>query len=100
MISYARQTTEEQPATAPPPLDDHILASITRAAVIDLTGAQERACTLDDLAVADEAFLASTIREVQPIAAIDEREFDGDGPVTLRARGALSARIRAEVDSG
>jgi pilus assembly protein CpaE len=24
MISYARQTTEEQPATAPPPLDDHI----------------------------------------------------------------------------
>jgi pilus assembly protein CpaE len=24
MISYARQTTEEQPATAPPPFDDHI----------------------------------------------------------------------------
>ncbi|HTO63914.1 MAG TPA: AAA family ATPase [Bradyrhizobium sp.] len=24
MISYARQTSEEQPATAPPPLDDHI----------------------------------------------------------------------------
>src|SRR5262249_12306276 len=24
MISYARQTTEEQPATAPPPADDHI----------------------------------------------------------------------------
>src|SRR5262249_50131114 len=87
-------------AVLTPPLDDHILASITRAAVIELTGARERECTLDDLAVADEAFLASTIREVQPIAAIDEREFDGDGPVTLRTREALSARIRSELDSG
>ena len=44
-----------------PPLDDHILASITRALVIELTGASERACTLEDLSGADEAFLASTI---------------------------------------
>ena len=55
-----------------PPLDDHILASITRALVIDVSGAHEQPCTLDDLIGADEAFLASTIREVQPIATIDE----------------------------
>jgi branched-chain amino acid aminotransferase len=83
-----------------PPLDDHILASITRAAVIDLTGARERACTLEDLVNAEEAFLASTIREVQPIAAIDDRQFAQDGPVTVRTREALSARIRSELDSG
>ena len=83
-----------------PPLDDHILASITRAAVIDLTGAVEQPCTLEDLAVADEAFLASTIREVQSVAAIDEREFAETGPVTLRAAEALSVRIRSELGSG
>jgi branched-chain amino acid aminotransferase len=80
-----------------PPLDDHILASITRAAVIELTGAVERACTSDDLAVADEAFLASTTREVQPVAAIDDRLFDGTGPVTARAAAALRAHIRSEL---
>jgi branched-chain amino acid aminotransferase len=83
-----------------PPLADHILASITRAAVIDLTGAVERACTLDDLAVADEAFLASTVREVQSVAAIDDREFAEAGPVTLRTAEALSSRIRSELGSG
>lgn len=80
-----------------PPLDDHILASITRAAVIELTGAQEHACTLDDLANADEAFLASTAREVQPVAAIDERTFEEVAPVTGRAIAALSAWIRSEL---
>ena len=80
-----------------PPLEDHILASITRAAVIELTGAQERPCTLEDLALADEAFLASTTREVQPVAAIDEHSFEGAGPVTERAMAALSARIRSEL---
>jgi branched-chain amino acid aminotransferase len=83
-----------------PPLDDHILASITRAAVIELTGATERACTLDDLATADEAFLASTTREVQSVAAIDEREFPDAGPVTVRTAEALRARIRSELASG
>ena len=43
-----------------PPLSDHILASITRAIVIEVTGATERATTLDELLDADEAFLAST----------------------------------------
>src|SRR5437764_4560613 len=58
-----------------PPLEDHILASITRAIVIELTAATEQPCTMDDLASADEAFLASTTREVQPVAAIDDWDF-------------------------
>jgi branched-chain amino acid aminotransferase len=81
-----------------PPLEDHILASITRAVVIELTGAREQACTLADLDTADEAFLASTTREVQPIAAVDDRDFDGVGPVTVEAAAALGARIRSELD--
>jgi len=84
-------------AVLTPPLDDHILASITRAAVIELTDAAERPCTLEILSAADEAFLASTTREVQPVAAVDDRTFDAAGPVTARAAAALSARIRSEL---
>jgi branched-chain amino acid aminotransferase len=83
-----------------PPLDEHILASITRAAVIELTGAIEQPCTLELLAKAQEAFLASTIREVQPIAAIDEVTFDEDAPLTEQARSGLRDRIRRELGTG
>jgi branched-chain amino acid aminotransferase len=82
-----------------PPLDDHILASITRALVIDVAGATEQACTLEDLAAADEVFLASTTREVQPVMAVDGHSFDGPGPVTERTGAAAVARIRAELGS-
>jgi branched-chain amino acid aminotransferase len=78
-----------------PPLDDHILASITRAHVIELTGASERVCTLEDLASADEAFLASTTREVQPVAAVDDTVFETAGPRTLAAARALRERIES-----
>jgi branched-chain amino acid aminotransferase len=80
-----------------PPLDDHILASITRSRVIELTGASERACTLEDFDDAEEAFLASTVREVQPVAAIDGRVFDGVGERTRAAATALRARIQSEL---
>jgi branched-chain amino acid aminotransferase len=80
-----------------PPLDDHILASITRAIVIELTGATERVCTIDDLGAADELFFASTIREVHPIVAVDELRFVAPGPVTVRVADQFRARIRAEL---
>jgi branched-chain amino acid aminotransferase len=83
-----------------PPLDEHILASITRALVLDVTGAVERPCALDELLGADEAFLASTTREVEPISAIDERSFDAPGPVTRRAAEDVAARIRERLADG
>lgn len=85
-------------AVMTPPLSDHILASITRRLVIDQCGATERACTLEDLAAADEAFLASTVREVQPVAAIDDQSFTGVGPVTAQIASELAARIRSQLD--
>ena len=80
-----------------PPLDDHVLASITRARVVELTGAREVPCTMDDLRGAEEAFLASTTREVQPVAAIEERELAAPGPRTTEAASALRERIGAEL---
>ena len=82
-----------------PPLDDHILASITRAIVVELTGAVERACTLADLAAADEVFLASTIREVQSVAGVDDRTFETAGPVTTSTAERFSERVQAELSS-
>jgi branched-chain amino acid aminotransferase len=83
-----------------PPLEDHILASITRRAVFDLSGAVERPCTHEDLAGADEVFIASTTREVQPVAAVDELSFDAPGPITVQAAAELSAYILSELAAG
>lgn len=80
-----------------PPLEDHILASITRALVIEVGGALERACTLADLALADEAFIASTTREVQGVAAVDERSFEHAGELTSQVAAAVSERIRSDL---
>lgn len=81
------------------PLSDHILASITRALVINVAGATERSCTLDELGEADEAFLASTTREVQPVAQIDDRSLNGNGAVSARIAAAVSERVRSKLAS-
>ena len=74
-----------------PPLDDHVLASITRAHLIELLEVQERSVALDELERdAREAFLASTTREVQAVATIDERELAAPGPVTQTAAAAFA----------
>jgi branched-chain amino acid aminotransferase len=82
-----------------PPLAEHILASITRRVVIDVSGASERECSLDELLGADEVFLASTVREVQPVIAVDDRRYDGDGTVTARIAEQVAARIESELDA-
>jgi len=45
-----------------PPLEDHILASITRAHLLDLLEVEERSVATDELLAAREAFIASTTR--------------------------------------
>jgi branched-chain amino acid aminotransferase len=66
--------------------------------VIEDSGAREAICTQDDLAVAEEAFIASTTREVLPIAAIDELELRHvPGPVTTGAAERVRARIARDL---
>src|SRR4029453_8277473 len=66
---------DERGELVTPPLDDHILPSITRSRRLGLTGALERPTTADELLGAREAFLASTTREVQSIGRIEDREL-------------------------
>jgi branched-chain amino acid aminotransferase len=81
-----------------PPLEDHILDSITRRHVLAVTGAQERVTTRDDLASVTEGFLASTIREVHPVHRIEDRELAAaPGPLTGVAAAAVAERIRASL---
>jgi branched-chain amino acid aminotransferase len=80
-----------------PPLDEHILASITRRIVIEHSGAMEKPVTLEELGEADEAFLASTLREVQAISAIDEQLFGVPRPLTDQIAAKVGQAIRAEV---
>ena len=77
-----------------PPLDDHILDSITRRHVMAVTGAQERVTIQDDLSAISEAFLASTLREVHPVARIEERDLAAPGPLSRAAAEAVAQRIR------
>ena len=77
-----------------PPLEDRILASITRAFLIEECDARVAPCTLDDVAAADEAFIASTVREAMPISVVDEIELPAaPGPVTAGAAERLAKRI-------
>ncbi|HET8949441.1 MAG TPA: aminotransferase class IV [Solirubrobacteraceae bacterium] len=81
-----------------PPLEDRILNSITRARVMEEAAAQEAICTLDDVRGAEEAFIASSVREVTPIAAVDDIQLpSAPGPVTEAARERLAKRIEREL---
>jgi branched-chain amino acid aminotransferase len=77
-----------------PPLDDHILASITREHVMQLVEVEEEPISAEDLmSDAREAFLTSTTREVAPVSAIEDRDLGEPGEVTAKVAAALRAHI-------
>lgn len=81
-----------------PPLSDHILDSITRRKVMAVSDAREQVLTREDLPALQEAFLASTLREVHPVEAIDGAPFPAaPGPVTAAVAEAVRELVRAEL---
>ena len=82
-----------------PPLEDHILDSITRRRAVALGGALERVTTVEDVPRMTEAFLASTTREVQPVHAIEDRALATGGEVTTRVARLLREEIAAACRS-
>ncbi|HVM05477.1 MAG TPA: aminotransferase class IV [Acidimicrobiales bacterium] len=82
-----------------PPLSAGCLAGVTRALVIEACGAAEEDVPVSALAEADEAFLTSTTREVQPISAVDGRPLPScPGPLTSAAAAALTAIVGTDLD--
>jgi branched-chain amino acid aminotransferase len=81
-----------------PPLSDHILDSITRRRVMARVEVQEQPTTLEDLQGAGEAFLASTTREVQPVARVGDVDLPAaPGPRTREAQEAFRRTVEEEL---
>ncbi|MEY2475847.1 MAG: branched-chain amino acid aminotransferase [Actinomycetota bacterium] len=82
-----------------PPLSSGCLAGVTRALVVELTGAAEEDLPVDVLQDADEAFLTSTTREVQPIATVNGMSLpDTPGPLTQAAAESFTALVARDMD--
>jgi branched-chain amino acid aminotransferase len=81
-----------------PPLGDHILDSITRRRLLAWCDIEERSIAVDELPGVREAFLASTVREVLPVHAIDDRAVPAvDGPLASAAAERVRAHIEQEL---
>ncbi|MEU5901806.1 MULTISPECIES: aminodeoxychorismate lyase [Streptomyces] len=82
-----------------PPVASGCLAGITRALAVEWTGARETDLPLDVLDRADEVFLTSTLRDVQGVHRVDERELPAaPGPVTAKAMRIFTERAADDLD--
>jgi len=82
-----------------PPLTSGCLAGVTRGLVLEWYGAEEADVPLSALYDADEAFLTSTTRDVQPIRAVDGHVLPAvPGPVTAKAMEVFAARSADDLD--
>jgi branched-chain amino acid aminotransferase len=82
-----------------PTLSSGCLAGVTRELVLERTDAEETDLALDDLATADEAFLTSSTREVQPVGSVDGRSLPAaPGPCTTAAAAAFRALVASDLD--
>lgn len=84
-----------------PALDLGILASITRDEALKTAAdigqpVVEGRFALEDLAVADEVFVMSTLKEVTSVVAVGEYGFSA-GPLTARLAEAFSNRVTASL---
>lgn len=81
-----------------PALDVGVLESITRDRLVKALQVEEGAWPVADLRAAQEAFLASTTREIQPVAAIDGTDLpDAPGPRTREAQQAFAETLGREL---
>lgn len=76
-----------------PSLEAGVLDSITRAQIVRELDVEEGLFELGSVGEASEAFLASTTREVQPVAEIDGRGLPAPGERTRAAQAAFE-RVR------
>ncbi|MFD5326933.1 aminotransferase class IV [Streptomyces sp. NPDC127092] len=82
-----------------PPVSSGCLAGITRALAVEWTGAEEADLPMDVLESADEIFLTSTLRDVQAVHRVDERELAAaPGPVTAKAMRIFEERAARDRD--
>jgi branched-chain amino acid aminotransferase len=81
-----------------PALDDGVLESITRDRMIKALEVEEGTWHVDQLREAQEAFLASTTREIQGVSSVDGKVFPAaPGPRTREAQEAFAETLGREL---
>jgi len=87
-----------------PPLSAGCLNGVTRQLLLEIAKSaigdeiEERDVPVDALRRADEAFLASTVREVQAIAEVDGTELVAPGPITTALAAAFRELTGRDID--
>jgi branched-chain amino acid aminotransferase len=82
-----------------PPLSSGCLAGVTRALVLEWTDAEEADLPVEVLDEADEVFLTSSTRDVQPVSHVGERSLpEVPGQRTLDVMASFAARAAADLD--
>jgi branched-chain amino acid aminotransferase len=76
-----------------PALDLGILPSINRMVIMETLDTLEVSAPLDEVLAADEVFLASTSREIQPVRRVDDADYEAPGPLCRAARRGLDEAI-------
>jgi branched-chain amino acid aminotransferase len=77
-----------------------VLQSITRERLIEEMHVEEGSFGIDDLRAAREAFLASTVREVQAVSSLDGRPYPSvPGPRTEEAVAAFASVLERQLGS-
>ncbi|NUP53004.1 MAG: 4-amino-4-deoxychorismate lyase [Catenulispora sp.] len=82
-----------------PTLDTGCLAGVTRALVLKwVPGVEEADLPMSVLLDSDEIFLTSTLRDVQGVRRVDDRELAAPGPVTKDVMAVFTERSAEEHD--
>ena len=81
-----------------PPLSSGCLAGITRALVLQWSDAEEADLPLSVLQDADEVFLTGSLRDVQAVSRVDDRELPAPGPVTAKLMAVFAERAAADLE--
>ena len=86
-----------------PPLSSGCLAGITRKYLLEAGSAlgakmEEKVLLPEEVRSADEIFITSSTREIQPVSCIDDQVWDdAPGPVTRRAAEAFKAIVKESI---
>lgn len=80
-----------------PPLSSGCLAGITRELVLQWFGARAETLMLADLSRADEVFITSSTRDVQPVSRVDGRATGGTR-LGRELAAAFAARSKRDLD--
>ncbi|MCW2785915.1 MAG: Branched-chain amino acid aminotransferase [Marmoricola sp.] len=81
-----------------PTLASGCLAGVTRALAVEWGGIREIDEPADVLDRAEEVFLLSTTRDVQPVRRLDDREFAVPGPITRQLMETWKAHEAQGID--